>query len=131
MIEFYLEIRLVHICAVIASGAIFLVRGLPLFVRAPWIAPLRFLGYTVDTVLLTAALMLMAIVQQYPFVDAWLTAKLLLLLVYVALGFLAFRSARGLAMRRACWVAGLAIYLFIVSIARAHDPLGVFSGHAW
>jgi uncharacterized membrane protein SirB2 len=44
-------------------------------------APLRYLSYTIDTVLLTAALMLTAIVQQYPFVHAWLTVKVVLLAV--------------------------------------------------
>ena len=32
-------------------------------------APLRFLSYTIDTVLLTAALMLATILHQYPFVQ--------------------------------------------------------------
>lgn len=43
--------------------------------------PLRFLSYTIDTILLTAALMLMTIVAQYPFVDSWLTIKLNLVLL--------------------------------------------------
>ena len=34
--------------------------------------------YTIDTVLLTAALMLATLLHQYPFVHAWLTVKVLL-----------------------------------------------------
>ena len=49
-------------------------------------APLRYLSYTIDTVLLTAALMLATILHQYPFVHAWLTVKVLLLVVYIVLG---------------------------------------------
>src|SRR3546814_8288233 len=77
MIEFYPEVRLVHIWAVIASGTLFALRGLALNLGAAWpkAAPLRRLSYTIDTVLLIAALMLMTLVQQYPFVDAWLTVK--------------------------------------------------------
>jgi uncharacterized membrane protein SirB2 len=52
---------------------LFFIRGIGLFTGARWAmaAPLRFLSYIIDTVLLTAALMLMTIVQQYPFVHAW------------------------------------------------------------
>src|SRR3546814_11513956 len=79
--------------------------------------------YTIDTVLLIAALMLMTLVQQYPFVDAWLTVKVLLLVVYIALGIYAFRSRRSRAVRFAAWLAALAVFGFIVSVARAHAPL--------
>jgi uncharacterized membrane protein SirB2 len=88
MIEFYAQIRLVHIGAVVASGVLFLLRGLALNLGANWprAAAIRYLSYTIDTVLLTAALMLMTIVQQYPFVQGWLTVKVLLLNVYIVLG---------------------------------------------
>ena len=55
--------------------------------------PIRTLTYTVDTVLLTAAVMLMAIVRQAPFVDSRLTMKVLLVLVYIYLGYMALRGA--------------------------------------
>lgn len=128
MIEFYPEIRLVHIWAVIASGSLFALRGAGLLLGAAWpkAAPLRWLSYSIDTVLLTAALMLMTLVQQYPFVDAWLTVKVVLLLVYIALGIYAFRSSAQ-KVRLVAWLAALAVFGFIVSVARAHDPLGIFA----
>jgi len=129
MIEFYPEIRLAHIWAVVASGALFALRGLALNLGAGWprAAPLRYLSYTVDTVLLTAALMLMTVVQQYPFADAWLTVKVLLLVVYIGLGVYAFRTGRGPAVRWAAWLSALAVFGFIVTVARAHDPLGILA----
>lgn len=129
MIEFYPEIRFVHITAVLASGALFLMRGLALFAGANWAmaAPLRYLSYTIDTVLLTAALMLMTIMQQYPFVHAWLTVKVLLLVVYIVLGFVAFWGGRTRAVRVGSWIAAVAVYAYIISVARAHHPLGLFS----
>lgn len=129
MAEFYGEIRLVHIAAVLLSGGLFLVRGLALVASESWAraAPLRYAGYTADTVLLTAALMLMTIVQQYPVIHAWLTVKLLLLFVYVALGMNAFWRSSTRAWRFGLWFAALAVYAFIISVARAHDPLGFFS----
>lgn len=130
MIEFYPEIRLVHVTAVLASGALFLLRGLAMLAGAGWAraAPLRYLSYTVDTILLTAALMLMTIMQQYPFVEAWLTVKVVLLAVYIGLGFYAFWKARTRQARLGSWLAALAVYGFILSVARARDPLGFLGG---
>jgi uncharacterized membrane protein SirB2 len=127
VIEFYPQIRTVHIAAVMASGLLFLLRGAAVQLGAAWAmaAPLRYLSYTIDTVLLTAALMLATIIHQFPFVQGWLTAKVLLLVVYVVLGSFALKRGRTRAVRTSCWVAALLVYLFIVSIARTHNPLGI------
>ena len=127
MIEFYPQIRAVHIAAVIASGLLFLLRGAAVQLGAKWAmaAPLRYLSYSIDTVLLTAALMLVTIQHQYPFVHGWLTAKVVLLVVYVVLGSFALKRGRTRTVRVSCWVTALLVYLFIVSIARAHSPFGV------
>jgi uncharacterized membrane protein SirB2 len=129
MIEFYAQIRTVHIVAVVASGLLFLIRGGAMQLGASWAmaAPLRYLSYTIDTVLLTAALMLATILQQFPFVQGWLTAKVLLLVVYIVLGSFALKRGRTRAVRTSCWIGALLVYLFIVSIARAHDPLGIIA----
>lgn len=110
----------------IASGSLFVFRGAGVLGGASWPmwAPLRFLSYTIDTVLLTAALMLATILHQYPFVHGWLTAKICLLVVYIVLGTLALRRARTRRARAWCYAAAIATFLLIVSIARAHHPLG-------
>ena len=129
MDDFYFEIRQVHIGAVMASGGLMLLRGLAHNVwDAAWVKTrrIRTLSYTIDTVLLTVALMLMTIVRQYPFVDSWLTMKVMLLLVYITLGYMALRGATS----RARWLnlgAAARVYGFIITIARAHNPLGIFA----
>jgi uncharacterized membrane protein SirB2 len=129
MLEFYPQIKAVHIAAVIASGSLFALRGAAVQFGAKWAmaAPLRYLSYSIDTVLLTAALMLATILHQLPFVHGWLTAKVLLLVCYVVLGTFALKRGRTRAVRTSCWIAALLVYLFIVSIARAHHPLGVIA----
>ncbi|MBL8545953.1 MAG: SirB2 family protein [Hyphomonadaceae bacterium] len=130
MDTFYLEIRNVHIAAVSLSGLLFLVRALASNVfnaRWPMAAPIRYLSYTIDTILLTAALMLMTIVKQFPFVDAWLTAKVLLLAAYIVLGSYALKRARTRAAKLAFTSAAIVVFLFIVSIARTHNALGFIS----
>jgi uncharacterized membrane protein SirB2 len=128
MIEFYPQIKFVHILCVILSGSLFAVRGTLVLAGSNYgnHALLRWLSYAIDTTLLTAALMLVTILHQYPFVQAWLTVKVLLLVVYIVLGALALRRAPRHAQRLACFVGALAVYLFMVSIAYAHHPLGVF-----
>lgn len=126
MIEFYPDIKTTHIAAVLASGALFALRGLALHAGGGWATawPLRYLSYAIDTVLLTAALMLVTILRQYPFVHSWLTAKVALIVVYVVLGSLALRRGHTEAMRLGCWLAALAVYAAIIGVARAHHPLG-------
>lgn len=130
MVAFYPEIWLVHVTAVLISGGLFVARGLALFTGAGGavLAALRYASYFVDTILLTAALMLMTIVQQYPFVQAWLTVKILLLAAYIVLGVIAFRKTFSYRARLGCFAAAVTIYLFVISVARAHDPLGVLGG---
>ena len=128
MIEFYPQIKLAHIGLVLASGLLFAIRGLLVMLGQRWAmaAPLRWLSYTIDTSLLTAALMLLVVLQVYPFTTAWLATKLILLVVYVVLGSLALKRAKGRGMRLATYLAALAVFGFMYSVARAHHPLGVF-----
>lgn len=129
MDPFYLELRAVHIGAVIASGLLLLVRALSRnLLGALWVLswPVRLLSWTIDMVLLTAAMMLTTIVHQYPFVDNWLTIKLLLLIVYIMLGFWALRSSSAPA-RWASFAGAAVVFAFIISVARSHNPLGVFA----
>ena len=126
MVEFYLEIRAVHIGSVMTSGTLFLLRGLALNLfgwRWALAWPLRYLSWTVDTILLTAALMLMTIVHQYPVIDGWLTVKVVLLVPYIVLGYLALR-AESRRNRLAAFAGAAVTFLYIYSVARAHDPLG-------
>lgn len=130
MVEFYPWIKSVHVATVIASGALFFLRGLAGHLGARWTMarPVRYLSYTIDTTLLGAALLLMTIVKQYPYVHDWLTVKVSLIVVYVVLGSFALRRSATRRNRIVCWVAALAVYVFVFSIARTHHPLGLLHG---
>lgn len=127
---YYGEIRLIHVGAVIASGSLFAVRGVTInILGSPWgmAAPVRYLSYAIDTVLLAAALTLVSIIGQYPGLDAWLSVKVALLIVYIALGSFALKRAKTQRGRIACWIGAMAVYTFIASVAATHNPLGLFS----
>ena len=129
MIELYPTIKLLHIAAVAVSGGLFFIRGLGRAADAPWAmaAPLRYASYAIDTVLLGAAIALSVMLHQYPFVQGWLTAKVVLLVVYIGLGTFALKRGRTKAIRLIWWVAALCVFALILSIARHHDALGPLS----
>jgi len=115
--------------AVLTSGCLSLIRGLADFAgaRGALVMPVRCLRYSVGTVLLTAALMLMAIMQQFPFVHARITVKVPRLVVYIVVGWHAFWTGRSRGVRIGAGVEALAVYGFIVSAARIQDPLGILT----
>jgi uncharacterized membrane protein SirB2 len=129
MEAYYFEIRAVHIAAALASGGFYLMRALALnLLKASWPLSIlaRLASYSIDTVLFTAALMLVVITHQYPFVDSWLTMKVAVMLpIYIFLGYWALR-AKTFELRLASMAGAIAAFLFIYSIARMHSPLGLF-----
>lgn len=127
MIEFYPQIKWVHIASIMTSGLLFLLRGSLVLTgreRLAMVAPLRFLSYGIDTVLLSAGLMLLTILPHAMYANGWLTLKLVLLVIYVILGSLALKRGRTSRVRTISFVAALAVYLAIIGIARNHHPIG-------
>jgi uncharacterized membrane protein SirB2 len=129
MAEYYLGLRHAHIGFAILSVMLFTLRGGLMLAGSTWtnIAALRYTSYTIDTLLLTVALMLTNIIHQYPFATGWLTMKVVLLVVYVVLGSIALKRGRTWRIRLAAFLAALLTIAFLVSVALAHHPLGVFA----
>lgn len=84
------------------------------------------LPHMVDTVLLVSALVLVWVLRLSPASGSWLLAKMVGLVVYVGLGFVALRPGRPAKLRATAWVAALATALWIVSVAVTKSPLGYF-----
>lgn len=124
--EFYLPIKWVHICAVMLSGTLFLLRGGAALAGASWpyAAPLRYASYTIDTVLLSAALMLATILPSGFFANHWLTVKLALIVIYIVLGAFALRRGGSPRIRKLCFACALVTFALVIGIAIAHHPLG-------
>ena len=128
MIEFYPQIKHAHIGLALLSGGLFALRGALLLAGLRWpnAAPVRYLSYTIDTALLTAAMMLLTILPGALYANGWLAMKIALLVVYVVLGVFALRRGRTRRMRAICYVVALLVFVQMYFIARTHDPLGVF-----
>lgn len=131
MMEFYPQIKMVHVATVVLSGGLFFLRGgLVQAGRQDWAmaGPLRYLSYGIDTVLLTAAFMLLTILPGAMFANGWLATKLVLLVAYVVLGSFALKRGRTARSRRAFFLAATLTYLAMYGIARAHHPYGWLAG---
>jgi uncharacterized membrane protein SirB2 len=126
LLAFYPQIRQVHIAAVCLSGALFALRGLGVLAGQAWPrhAVLRYGSYTIDTVLLTAALMLLTILPGAMFANHWLSVKLCFVAAYIVLGIAMMRSRRGRGARAGLYAAAVLAYATAFGIARMHHPAG-------
>lgn len=120
----YLALHHTHVTAVCLSLGLFTLRGLWMLagsprVHAPWT---RWLPPLIDSVLLASAIGLTLVLGQYPFVNGWLTAKVLALVAYIGLGVIALRRGRTRAIRVAAFAAALATAGYIVGVALQHSP---------
>ncbi len=127
---FYLTIKTIHISSVVLSACGFIFRGWLLWRDSPWLRSrwARRLPDTVDSVLLASAIALALMLEQYPFVHGWLTAKVLGLLLYIGLGIRALRPGANKSVRMASWLTALGVFGYIVSVALSKNPAGFLAG---
>lgn len=121
----YFLLKHIHVSCAVISFALFFLRGIWSFNGSPimrqrWV---KIVPHVVDTLLLASALALAFTIQQYPFVDGWLTAKFFGLVLYILLGTLALKYGKTKAVRVSAWLAALAVFAYIVLVAKQHNPL--------
>lgn len=124
----YFAIKLVHQTAATLSIAGFVVRGAASLVGAQWVSSraAKTLPHLVDSVLLLSALMLAWTLHLTPDRTPWLLAKIVGLVLYVALGVIALRPGRPRGVRAAAWMGALFVVAWIISVAVTKSPLGFF-----
>lgn len=122
----YLALKHFHITCVVLSGAGFALRGTWALAGSPLARArlTRVLPHVVDSCLLLSAIGLAWMAGQYPFVHGWLTAKIVGLLAYIGLGMVALKPGRAMAVRAGAFVAALATFSWIVSVALSKNPAG-------
>jgi uncharacterized membrane protein SirB2 len=125
----YALVRSVHISCAILSIALFATRGGMQLAGWNWRRWhwLRWLPHLNDSLLLGAAITLALISHQYPMQQAWLTAKVVALVVYVVLGSMALRAGASALRQRLTYAAALATVAYIVAVALTRSPsVGLF-----
>ena len=118
----YSAVKHLHMGCVALSISLFILRFTLQFQGEPWrrSLALRVGPHLTDTVLLGSALWLAFAAQQYPFVHAWLTAKLIILVIYI---LLAKKALAERTRNRVAWfIAALTSVAGIVVVAVGHSP---------
>jgi uncharacterized membrane protein SirB2 len=121
----YLALKHVHVTAVVLSGSLFMLRGLLMLADSPRLGDrwARIAPHVIDTVLLASAIGLAVWSGQIPFVQPWLGAKLVALLLYIVLGSLALKRAPSKRARSVCLLLALLTFAYIVSVAITRQVL--------
>lgn len=121
----FMLLKHIHVSCAGISFALFFLRGIWSFRGSPimrqrWI---KVVPHIVDTLLLASALMLAYTIDQYPFLDGWLTAKFFGLVLYILLGTIALKYGKTKTVRVSAWFAAQAAFFYIVLVAKQHNPL--------
>ena len=106
------------------SLLLFIWRGASMWLQKPVQQHLwrRTVPDAVDTLLLLTGITMAVLLEVSPWEHGWLAAKLIALLVYIGLGTVAFRFGRTLLIKRSSFVAALAVFGYIVSVAYSMNP---------
>lgn len=120
----YLILKYIHVTSVVTTFLLFFLRGVWMLRESPrlnarWV---KIAPHVNDTVLITSALLLAAVIGQYPGVDGWLTAKVVALLAYIVIGSVALKRGRSRTIRLVAWFLAMAVFFYIVSVAFTKNP---------
>lgn len=115
----YLALKHFHVTCAVLSGSLFLLRGFWMLLDSPtlqrrWV---RTAPHVIDTLLLTSALIMVFWSGQYPFVQNWLTAKVIALLVYIGLGTIALKRGKTRPIRISAFIGAVLVFAYIVGVA--------------
>ena len=115
----------IHVVCVIVTFILFFIRGLWMIVDSDLLQRkwTKRVPPVIDTILLASAIVLAATIHQYPFVHAWLTAKVVALLFYIGLGMLALTYGKTKTIRISAWLAAQLCFVYIVAVAITKTPL--------
>ena len=121
----YAGLKLTHIGCAAISYTLFVVRGIWMLRSSAMLhqAWVRAVPHIVDTILLASAIALAITTHQYPVATAWLSAKVIALVLYIALGMLALRLGKTRGIRITAWIAAQAVFGYIVAVALTRNPL--------
>ena len=120
----YMLLKHSHMTFALLSILLFTVRGYWMLNASTMLTQrwVRILPHIIDTLLLTTAIALTVVLSQYPFINSWLTAKVLALLAYIVFGTIALKRGKSKTIRITALVLALISVAYIVWVARSHSP---------
>jgi len=120
----YAALKIIHVTSVIFSYILFTLRGVWMMQGSPilqrrWV---KILPHVIDTVLLASAVALATMIQQYPGISTWLSAKIGGLLLYITLGLIALRFGKTRRTKTISWITAQMVFFYIVLVALTKNP---------
>lgn len=121
----YMAFKHIHMLCALLSISFFILRSIWAFqdsamLQKKWV---RISPHVIDTVFLLSAIALVIVLGQYPFVSAWVTVKLVGLVVYIGLGMMTLKKAANNRQRALFFSLAVLLYAYIVGVARTKTPL--------
>ena len=112
-------IKFIHMSTAFISISLFLLRGFWVFKESPMMKKkwVKIIPHVNDTILLITATLLALSLQQYPFVDSWLTAKFTALIIYIVFGMFALKRAKETKNKIIFFILALLMFSYIVGVA--------------
>ncbi len=115
----YLALKHLHITCVVITISFFILRfywsmTTPAKLQVKWV---RILPHIIDTVLLTSAISLAWIAHLDPLENFWLLGKIMALIAYIVLGYIALKSQGSRRGRQLAFFAALFWFAVIVHLA--------------
>ncbi|NLY26156.1 MAG: SirB2 family protein [Alcaligenaceae bacterium] len=123
----YFVIKHIHMTAAGLSILLFILRAFWSVTESPLLQKklVKIVPHVIDTILLVAAVALAMMIGPY---QPWILTKVVLLVVYIGLGTVAIKRGKTPRQRLMAAVLAVLVYMYILSVALAHDPLGWFAG---
>ena len=124
----FATIKIIHIICMLLSYILFSLRGIWMIqgsslLKLRWV---KILPHVIDTILLTSAITLVAMIQQYPGFNIWISVKIGALLLYILLGMMAFRFGKTRKIKIISWILAQIVFFYIVLVALTKNPTLIF-----
>lgn len=121
----YEMVKYIHLTTIILSVVLFLLRFALNTMQSPLLQKkwLKIFPHVVDTFLILSAATLCVIIKQYPFIDAWVTEKLLALVMYIFMVTLALKLGHTSFMRSIGLIGALSWLVYAGMVAVSKQPI--------
>ena len=122
-------IKYIHMTCALLSFTGFFLRGILGFFKSEvlqikWV---KIVPHIVDTILLISAIAMLYTMSLSIIENHWLIAKIVALVLYIALGVIALRTSVPIKVRVITWLSALLVFVYIVSVAVTKSVWGFFS----
>ena len=118
----YFVIKHLHVTSAAISIVFFLLRSYWSVIGSDLLQRrvVKVLPHIIDTVLLVCGVILAIMIGPW---QSWIMAKIVALLLYIAVGMIAIRRGRTPGSRALAALIATAIFFYIVGVALAHNPM--------